>query len=193
MKQYDDLIEEIRVFTKKNVKKSRYEHSERVADMCVLLAEKSGVDTKTAYLAGIGHDMCKDFTDQQLLELAAKDGKAIMDFDRRKPALLHGRAAAVLMQEKFGIIDKSILDAVAIHTSGMIGMDNLAKCLFLADKIEPGRPQSTDEYRARLLSMSLDEMFVTVLEENYNYVLNKGYEIYPGTKVMVDYYKAQRI
>jgi len=81
---------------------------------------------------------------------------------------------------------------VAVHTSGMIGMDDLAKCLFLADKIEPGRPQSTDEYRERLLNMTLDEMFVTVLEENYNYVFNKGYDIYPGTKVMVDYYKGQR-
>lgn len=192
MKQYDVLIEEIREFTKKNVKKSRFEHSERVADMCVLLAEKAGADTESAYLAGIGHDMCKDFSDERLIELAAKDGKAIIDYDRRKPALLHGRAAAVLMKEKFGVTDKSILDAVAVHTSGMIGMDALAKCLFLADKIEPGRPQSTDEYRERLLKMSLNEMFVTVLEENYNYVFNKGYEIYPGTKVMVDYYKAHR-
>jgi len=97
MKQYDDLIEGIRVFTKESVKKSRFEHSERVAEMCVVLAKKAGVDEQKAYLAGIGHDMCKDFSDEKLFELAAKDGKAIIDFDRKKPALLHGRAAAVMM------------------------------------------------------------------------------------------------
>ena len=78
---------------------------------------------------------------------------------------------------------------VANHTSGVIGMCDLTKCLFLADKIEPGRPQSTEEYRENLLAMPLDEMLYSVLEENYQYLTKKGYEIYPGTKEMNDYYK----
>ena len=68
-------------------------------------------------------------------------------------------------------------------------MCDLTKCLFLADKIEPGRPQSTEEYRARLLAMSLDDMLYSVLEENYEYLINHGIEISPGTREMTDYYK----
>jgi nicotinate-nucleotide adenylyltransferase len=67
-------------------------------------------------------------------------------------------------------------------------MCDLTKCLFLAVKIEPARPQSTDEYREKLLSLPLDEMLYSVLEENYEYLTKKGYEIYPGTREMIDYY-----
>ena len=70
-------------------------------------------------------------------------------------------------------------------------MCDLTKCLFLADKIEPGRPQSTDAYRENLLAMPLDKMLYSVLEENYEYLTNKGYEIYPGTKEMLDYYELE--
>ena len=70
-------------------------------------------------------------------------------------------------------------------------MCDLTKCLFLADKIEPGRPQSTDEYREGLLALPLNEMLYSVLEENYEYLTKKGYEIYPGTREMIDYYKKE--
>ena len=189
MIDYIAKTEEIRAFTEAHVKAKRYQHSVRVAEMCARLCRQYGLDSRKGYLAGIGHDMCKDFSDQELLELAARDGRKIIDYDRKKPALLHGRAAAVMLREHFKVYDPEILEAVANHTSGIIGMCDLTKCLFLADKIEPGRPQSTDEYREKLLSLPLDEMLYSVLEENYEYLKKKGYEIYPGTREMTDYYK----
>lgn len=191
MKEYAELIEEIRKYTEKSVKKSRYEHSVRVAQMCALLCKNYGLDENKGYLAGIGHDMCKDCSDEKLIELAKKDGRPIIENDLKKPSLLHGRAAAVKMKEKFGIEDEDILEAVSYHTSGVVNMCDLTKCLFLADKIEPGRPQSTDEYRNSLLKLSLDEMFLSVFSENYEYVKNKGYEIYPGTLEILKYYKME--
>ena len=188
MIDYIEKTEEIRVFTQAHVKKSRYEHSVRVAEMCARMCRQYGLDSRKGYLAGIGHDMCKDFSDEELFELAGRDGREIIDYDRKKPALLHGRAAAVLLKEHFKVYDQEILEAVANHTSGIIGMCDLTKCLFLADKIEPGRPQSTDEYREGLLAMSLDDMLYSVLEENYEYLTKKGYEIYPGTREMIDFY-----
>ena len=188
MIDYIEKTEEIRVFTQAHVKKSRYEHSVRVAEMCARMCRQYGLDSRKGYLAGIGHDMCKDFSDEELFELAGRDGREIIDYDRKKPALLHGRAAAVLLKEQFKVYDQEILEAVANHTSGIIGMCDLTKCLFLADKIEPGRPQSTDEYREGLLAMSLDDMLYSVLEENYEYLTKKGYEIYPGTREMIDFY-----
>ena len=188
MIDYIEKTEEIRAFTQVHVKKSRYEHSVRVAEMCARMCRQYGLDSRKGYLAGIGHDMCKDFSSEELLELAGRDGLEIIDFDRKKPSLLHGRAAAVLLKEKFEVLDPEILEAVANHTSGIIGMCDLTKCLFLADKIEPGRPQSTKEYREGLLAMSLDGMLYSVLEENYEYLTKKGFEIYPGTLEMIEYY-----
>jgi nicotinate-nucleotide adenylyltransferase len=189
MKDIIKLTEEIRIFAQEHVKKSRYEHSIRVAETCARLCRMFALDADVGYLAGIGHDMCKDFSDQELFDLAAKDGNPIIPYEKRNPALLHGRAAAVLMKEKFGIEDKDILEAVAYHTSGVMGMCDLSKCLFIADKIEPGRPQSTDEYRERLYKMNLDQMFYAVLYENYSYVLKKGYELFPTTEDLVKKYK----
>ena len=117
----------------------------------------------------------------------------MIDFEKKKPSLLHGRAASVLMREKFKIVDPEILEAVANHTSGIIGMCDLTKCLFLADKIEPGRPQSTDEYRENLLAMTLDDMLYSVLEENYEYLTKHCCEIMPGTREMIDYYAEERM
>lgn len=189
MIDYIEKTEEVRAFTEAHVKPKRYQHSVRVAEMCARMCRQYGLDSRKGYLAGIGHDMCKDFSDEELLELAGRDGLPIIDFDRKKPALLHGRAAAVMLKEHFKVYDPEILEAVANHTSGIIGMCDLTKCLFLADKIEPGRPQSTEEYRARLLAMSLDDMLYSVLEENYEYLINHGIEISPGTREMTDYYK----
>ena len=189
MIDYIAKTEEIRAYTQEHVKKSRYEHSVRVAEMCARMCRQYRLDSRKGYLAGIGHDMCKDFSDKELIELAACDGKEITAFERKKPALLHGRAAAVLLQKKFKVFDPEILEAVANHTSGIIGMCDLTKCLFLADKIEPGRPQSTLEYRENLLAMSLDDMLYSVLEENYEYLTKHGIEISPGTREMTDYYK----
>lgn len=189
MKDIIELTEEIRIFAQEHVKKSRYEHSIRVAETCARLCRMFALDDDVGYLAGVGHDMCKDFSDQELFDLAAKDGNPIIPYEKRNPTLLHGRAAAVLMKEKFGIEDKDILEAVAYHTSGVMGMCDLSKCLFIADKIEPGRPQSTDENRERLYKMNLDQMFYAVLYENYSYVLKKGYELFPTTEDLVKKYK----
>ena len=73
--------------------------------MCARMCRQYGLDSRKGYLAGIGHDMCKDFSDKELIELAARDGFEIIDFERKKPALLHGRAAAVMLREKFKILD----------------------------------------------------------------------------------------
>ncbi len=188
MINYIEKTEEIRAFTQAHVKKSRYEHSVRVAEMCARMCRQYGLDSRKGYLAGIGHDMCKDFSSEELIKLSSRDGKEISEFEKAKPALLHGRAAAVMLKEHFKIYDPEILEAVANHTSGIKGMCDLTKCLFLADKIEPGRPQSTDEYREGLLAMSLDEMLFSVLEENYIYLQKHGINILPETKAMIDYY-----
>ena len=191
MIDYITKTEEIRAFTEAHVKKSRYEHSVRVAEMCARMCRQYGLDSRKGYLAGIGHDMCKSCSDEELIELAGRDGLEIIDFDRNRPSLLHGRAAAVMLRERFKIFDPEILEAVANHTYGIIGMCDLTKCLFLSDKIEPGRPQSTEKYREGLLALPLDEMLYSVLMENYEYITNKGYEVYPGTKKMIDYYRQE--
>lgn len=170
----DLLTEKVRRYVKKSVSEKRYSHSVRTAEMCRKLCALYGLDEKTGYFAGISHDMCKNFKPEQLLSLAKEDGADVSELERKKPSLLHGRAAAVLLKNNFGVTDSSVLEAVANHTFGKTGMCSLAKVLYAADKIEPGREHVTEDYLARLLALSLDGLVKAVLEENIDYLRKKG-------------------
>lgn len=170
----DLLTEKVRWYVKKSVSEKRYSHSVRTAEMCRKLCALYGLDEKIGYFAGISHDMCKNFKPEQLLSLAQEDGADVSELERKKPSLLHGRAAAVLLKNDFGVTDSSVLEAVANHTFGKTGMCSLAKVLYAADKIEPGREHVTEDYLARLLALSLDGLVKAVLEENIDYLRKKG-------------------
>ena len=174
MSDIDLLTEKVRRYVKKSVSEKRYSHSVRTAEMCRKLCALYGLDEKTGYFAGISLDMCKNFKPEQLLSLAQEDGADVSELERKKPSLLHGRAAAVLLKNDFGVTDSSVLEAVANHTFGKTGMCSLAKVLYAADKIEPGREHVTEDYLARLLALSLDGLVKAVLEENIDYLRKKG-------------------
>ena len=181
--KYDDktCFEKLCDYARKNLSKSRYEHSFRVAETAGKMCLLYGLDENLGRIAGIAHDICKEIPDDEMISLAKKDGDPIEGLESRKISLLHGRAAAVKIQGEFGIHDKNVIEAVANHTFGKPGCSSLAKIVFAADKIEPGRPQSTDEYRKKLFSKTLDGLVISVLEENLEYLEKKGKKIAPAS------------
>lgn len=192
MIDYDAVIKKVDKYAKENMKSSRYEHSLRVANMCVLLCKRYGLDEQKGYLAGIGHDICKYLSDVEMLKKAEQYDLPITDYERKSPGLLHGRAAAVVLRDKFLIDDADILEAVACHVCGTITMCDLAKILFISDKAEPARPHSTDEYRENLLKLSLNGIMYKVVSDSNEYLRKRGYEIYPDTLKMQEYYKLNK-
>ena len=183
----DDLseaTESVRKYALAAVSESRYKHSVRVAETCARLCRHYGFDENLGYFCGIAHDICKSMEGDILLKIASRDGCEIDALEMEKPALLHGRAAAVKLREDWGIADESVLEAVANHTFGKPGMCDLAKILYVADKIEPGREHVTEEYTRRLLNMDLNEMIRTVIKENMDYLKSKGKSLSPQTKAL---------
>ena len=169
-----ELLEKIRKYALAAEKPSRYEHSESVADTAMIMCDMFGVDPKKGYLAGLAHDMCKDLDDKTMMSLASHDNQPISAEEKAKPSLLHGRAAAVKLQQDFGVEDSDVIQAVSRHTLGGASMCPLAKIVYVADKIEPGRPQSNREYREKLFSKSLNEICLQVLDENIEYLRSQG-------------------
>lgn len=185
MIDYKKTTEKIDAFAKEHVKQTRYEHCQRVAEMCVMLCKKFNLDAEKGKLLGMAHDMCKDFPADEMIALAKKDGMPIYDMEMAKPALLHGRAAAVLMQEKFGIDDKELIEAVANHVSGCENMCDYTKILYISDKMEMGRKHVEAEYRDEVMKLPLDEMIYKVIYDNYLYIKSCGYSVYPSTERMI--------
>ncbi|MBC6719596.1 bis(5'-nucleosyl)-tetraphosphatase (symmetrical) YqeK [Treponema sp. Marseille-Q4130] len=176
------LIARVKDYAKAVLTKERYEHLVRVAETAFRLCKKYGLDASRGYLAAIAHDMCKDMSDEKIAALAREDGKAITPLEAQKLSLLHGRAAAVMLRVDFGVTDNDILQAVAVHTFGEEGMCSLSKVVYVADKIEPGRPQMTKAYSASLESLSLDELVEKVLADGIAYLKKKGCAVAPESE-----------
>ena len=170
----DVVTEKVREYAKSAVSQSRFEHSVRTAETCVKYCKKFGLDEKKGYLAGIGHDMCKAMEPELLISIAVRDGKPFSDLEKMKPGLLHGRAAAVKLHEDFNVFEPDVIEAVANHTFGFPGMCDLSKILYVADKIEPGREHVTEEYLKSLKDLTLDQLALSVLQDNINHLKKKN-------------------
>ncbi len=181
-----ELTEGVRKYVLAAVSEERYKHSVRVAQTCASLCKRFGLNEQIGFFAGIAHDMCKSMDDKMLMGMASRDGNPILKIEKAKPALLHGRAAAVLLREDWGVSDKDLLEAVANHTFGKAGMCDLAKLLYVADKIEPGREQVTPEYTERLMAMTIDGMTAAVVGESMEYLAGKGKKVAAETQAFYD-------
>ena len=189
----ETLIENIRSYIEKNLDNARYEHSLRVAKTALALCKKYGVDEEATYLAAISHDMCKTMDHDTLLLLAKEDGKEISELEKTKPSLLHGRAAAVKLSKDFGVQDKNILEAVSVHTFGKSGMGDIAKIVYVADKIEPGRSYITLSYMESLANLSLNNLVKTVLSNTILYLQKKGLEVAPDALDLLSYLEKNNV
>ncbi len=158
----------------------RFIHSRNTGVLCHDLCAHYGLDPMKGYLAGVVHDICKSFSAEKQIALAEQDGNPISEMERANaPALLHSRAGAVLLKERYGIIDKDILEAVRCHTTGAENMGDLAKIVFLTDKTEPSRLEVKPFLREACVhpSETLDNLFVLVVEETVNFLHIKGKDI----------------
>lgn len=187
IKNIDEITEKIKKYVKKSVGQSRYEHSVRTAETCAKLCKKYGFDEKTGYLAGISHDMCKKLSPEEMLQVVKEDGKSVSELEKANPSLLHGRAAAVKLQDEFDIHEPEIIEAVANHTFGKKGLCPLGKILYISDKIEPGREHVNDAYMKSIKNLSLDELFYKVVSDSKEYLLKKGKKIAPETEELLKY------
>ena len=117
-------------------------HCRCVADMSQEMAERffpGRVDPKRARLAGLLHDICREEPGEAQLALIRREG---LEWDPtlfETPSVWHGFAGAVLLKERFGILDEELLNAIRYHTTGRKDMSPLEKIVFLADAVSIDR------------------------------------------------------
>jgi len=158
------LIQRIECFGREVLSHERFLHSRNTAlhasDMC----RRFGLDPLAGYLAGIAHDLAKQLDNKQLIKIVKDDGQEVSALEKDKPNLLHGKAAAVLLRERFCIHNNDVLEAVAFHTSGSENMGQLAKVIYIADKTEFSR-NIDPAVRKMCMTEDLDSILYTVLEK----------------------------
>jgi len=161
---------------------NRFLHSRNVALLAWDLCRRFGIDPQKGYLAGIAHDMCKDFEAEKLLRLARADGGNISKLEQNKPGLLHARAAAVVLRRKHGVTEKDILEAIRYHTTGTLDMGPLAKIVYVADKLEVSRIEAAPALKEICKSDDLESIFTAVLNNTVTHLRFRQLDISYGTR-----------
>ncbi|MDD4601450.1 hypothetical protein SDC9_09010 [bioreactor metagenome] len=173
--QYQEIIDRLTVI----LTKKRMDHSRGVSQTAVLLARRFGADESKAALAGILHDCAREIPRHELITEAVKWKIAVGTVECQEPVLLHAPLGAKMAEKQYGIRDQEVLNAIKLHTLGGPSMSILAKIIYLADFIEPGRSFSgVDKLRA-LAEVSLDTALLAAYDYNIEYIIKKGGLIHP--------------
>lgn len=157
---------EILKWLKENLNEKRYIHTLGTADCAKELAQKFGLDSEKAYLAGLLHDCAKCFSNEKLLDIIHQH-LDVEECEMLNYKTLHAPVSAYIAEKEFKITDKEILSAIRWHTLGRLDMTDFEEIVFIADKIEPNTRDKEYSDKIRVL---LDE------ENGLNKALLKCYK-----------------
>ncbi len=151
----------------------RYIHSVGVAGTAVSLAMKYGENIYKAQIAGILHDCAKCYDDEELVRLCRKKEIEVTDFEEKHGFLLHAKYGAYLAENKYGIRDEDILNAIRWHTTGREEMSLLEKIIFISDYIEPTRNKAENLSVIRNEAFNgndIDKVLLMIMSETIKYL-----------------------
>lgn len=172
--RYKRLLEE-------RLKPSRYRHTLGVYKTALELAEIYDADREKVAIAALLHDYAKNLSDSELLEEAQKNDLDIDEVFEFDPSLLHSPVGAALIRKELAITDSDILEAVAYHTTGKVGMGIVAKIVFLSDAIEPGRTYHGVEEIRSLAKKDLDSAMICSLNNTIKFVIDENKAMHPDS------------
>lgn len=147
---------------KRSMSKFRFDHSIRVAEEARKLARCYHFDEEKAYVAGLVHDIAKEFTLEENQKWIEKYKLSSDFFDVRHRVVLHGEIGAIVAKERYGLED-DICNAIRYHTVGHVSMSLLEKIVFVADKIEPGKDYVRIDEERELAYQEIDKSLLLCL------------------------------
>lgn len=178
-------IEKINEYLKNNLSKYRYEHSIIVAEEAKLLAHHYNYSEAKAYIAGLVHDIAKEFTEEENKKWIKKYNLSSELLIPELNKIVHADIGAVVVKELYNL-DDDICNAVKYHTIGNVSMNTLAKIIFIADKI--GRKKITPEMEEEknLAYKNLDLAIALHLKNTERKLKNIGKELHPESQKLLN-------
>lgn len=168
------------------MKPKRLAHSISVANLAYSIARKNDViDYQKAYIAGLLHDCAKGMKKSEAERLMKENFPELVDMP---DWTYHQFLGAWIAQTEFGIEDEAVLDAIRYHATGKTHMTPIGKIIYASDKIDPTRGYNSKPLIKKCMK-NYYVGFLKVLESNYDYLEEQGYEIdNPYTKQCMKLY-----
>ena len=157
------------------------DHIERSREVSQELAVRHNVDARLADIGTAAHDLARSLGRDRLLTEAERLSLPLGLVEEREPILLHGPIAARWLYEDSSELDEAVLESVAWHTTGRPGMSEVAKVVFLADKLDPRKVEQFP-YLKRVAAKSKDSLDLAILEylnHTIEYFMRSGSLIHP--------------
>lgn len=173
-------IEKFDAILREKLSKKRYEHTIRVYETAISLAEQYKVSHEKVAQAALLHDLKKCESKEALAHAikAYELPEALMQFNEE---LWHGPVAAKYVQASYDIQDEDVLNSIYYHTTGRAKMTAVELIVFVADYIEPGRDfPGVDEVR-RLAKEDLKHAAQKALQNSLLFLISKNATIHPDT------------
>lgn len=165
------------------VKPKRFVHSISVGHMAETMALVYDVNPFYAGIAGILHDWDKVLSTEETLARACA---CKLDMGgapyQNVVGLIHGPLAACELPKYYPWLPQEVLGAISKHTTADLEMSDLDKIVYVADLIEPGRPEFSGIAQVRDLfkkGASLDELYQASFMETLSYVVASRKYLYP--------------
>ena len=176
-----ELILNIEKDMEKMLSSFRLNHCKYVMYKAVELANIYGVDVNKAALAGLTHDIVKEFSREQYLQIAKENNIVFDEYELMNESLMHAKIGAWWVKEHYGF-GEDIQRAIELHTITDKQMDDLAKIIFVADKVEESRENTTFdiEYESKISKENLDKTILVILNNTIKYMINENKIIHPN-------------
>lgn len=159
----------------------RFKHSLGVMELAVKLASIYNITTESASLAGLLHDVAREYSSLDLLRLAHDFNIPVLEIEKKIPVLLHGRVGAEVLKREWGIVDPDILQAVRLHVTGASEMGILSQIIFIADFAEPGRGLIFSDIARNLAFVDRYSALSYIFDQEIKYILNSGFLLHTNT------------
>ena len=166
--------------------RERYRHCVSVARAAEKLAAHHGAPALKARIAGVLHDIARQWTSAELLAYADSHGLPVTTVERTYPVLLHAAIGADIARREFAIDDPDILGAIARHTVAVPGMSSLEKVVYEADTFEPGRSFADRERLEMLAYASLDAGLLACISSSIQYLNGRHIPLAAETLALYD-------
>lgn len=172
-------IEEMRALLEESLPRKRFEHSVRVLETALKMAEVFHGDRDKVEVGALLHDCGRQIPTKESLAKARELGIPVDCTEEAQPILLHAKLGVYYATHKYGIEDPEVLDAIRYHSTGTTDMTDTAKIIFLADMIEPGRDFDGVEEIRKASFKDLDRAMFLSYGNTIRYLLEDEALIHP--------------
>ena len=181
--EFEKKYKELDDYVKKELSEKRYRHTLSVAGEAKKLAKLNNMseeDVRRVTLAAVFHDAAKELPKDEMNALVEKYG--LDERYKGNSNLAHGKLASKLIEDRFGVDDNEIINAISFHTTGRKNMSMVERVVFLADAIEPLRNFDGVETVRKISYDNIDKGCHKMLVDTMEYLeKEKKAEIDPDT------------